>query len=296
MSGKRPAIEFKDVHFAYVKDTPVLKGIDLTIGQGEFITVIGQNGSGKSTLVKHLNGLLEPDEGAVHLYNDNGTAYDTREHSMGTLAGLVGYVFQNPDDQIFHTSVRSEIAYGLGNIGVPENEHGNQIAEVLDAVGLPGQANRNPFNMGKGERQRLAIASILAVEPGVICVDEPTTGQDRQEAADIMEILQSYNDDGYTIIAITHDIALAARYTDRVVVLSDGAILADGPPKEVFRKEAHLEQTNIRPPQITQLYGTLNDCDIEIGDDLWLTVENAHDVISQLYEQSDPVASPDWKD
>jgi energy-coupling factor transport system ATP-binding protein len=282
LSAGPPAIEFDDVRFAYVKDTPVLKGIDLTIDRGEFVTIIGQNGSGKSTTVKHLNGLLEPDSGAVRVYDEEGTAYDTREHPMRTLAGLVGYVFQNPDDQIFHTSVYEEIAYGLSNIGVPEAEHAERIETVLEAVNLGGRANGNPFNMGRGERQRLAIASILAMRPGVICVDEPTTGQDRQEAASIMEILQSYNDDGHTVITITHDIALAAQYTDRVVVLSDGRVIADGSPAEVFRDEAHLKQTNVRPPQITQLYGALADRGSPPGDDLWLTVEDAYRAVAQL--------------
>lgn len=275
-------MEFDDVRFAYTKDTPVLKGIDLTIDRGEFVTIIGQNGSGKSTTVKHLNGLLEPDGGAVRVYDEEGTAYNTREHPMRTLAGLVGYVFQNPDDQIFHTSVYQEIAYGLSNIGVPETEHAERIGTVLEAVNLGGRANGNPFNMGRGERQRLAIASILAMRPGVICVDEPTTGQDRQEAASIMEILQSYNDDGHTVITITHDIALAAQYTDRVVVLSDGRVIADGSPAEVFRDEAHLKQTNVRPPQITQLYSALAARGLAPGDDLWLTVEDAYDAVARF--------------
>jgi len=296
MSAGNPVIEFDSVRFAYVKDAPVLKGIDLTVDRGEFVTIIGQNGSGKSTLVKQLNGLLEPDEGMVRVYDDEGIAYDTREYPMRTLAGLVGYVFQNPDDQIFHTTVRDEITYGLKNISVPESEHGDRIAEVLDTVNLAGRAGGNAFDMGKGERQRLAIASILAMQPGVICVDEPTTGQDRQEAADIMGILQSYNNDGHTVITITHDIALAARYTDRVIVLSSGTVIADGPPEDVFRDEAHLKQTNIRPPQITQLYRTLSSRSVGAGDDLWLTVEDAHRVLYRLYEKGDLATTPERED
>lgn len=289
-----PAIEFDDVRFAYVEDEPILKGIDVTIDSGEFVTVIGQNGSGKSTMVKHLNGLLEPDTGAVRVY-DGQTGFDTAEHPMRTLAGMVGYVFQNPDDQIFHTLVYDEIAYGLENIAVPEDDRLDRVKSALEDVNLEDRLGDNPFSMGKGERQRLAIAGVLAMRPGVICVDEPTTGQDRREATEIMEILQSYNDNGHTVIAITHNIALAAQYTDRVLVVSDGQIIADGPPGEVFRDEENLEKTNIRPPQITQLHERLSSRGIDTGQNLWLTVDDAYRNISGRLSSSASEIGADGK-
>jgi len=280
-----PAVEFEEVEFSYVADTPVLTGVDATFGRGEFITIIGQNGGGKSTLVKHLNGLLVPDAGSVRVHDETGS-YDTSEHSMRTLASIVGYVFQNPDDQIFHTSVRDEIMYGLRNIGVPPAECDARIEDVLDQVGLGDRLHENPFSLGKGERQRLAIASVLAMEPHIICVDEPTTGQDKTEAAGIMEILRAYNERGHTVIAITHDIALAAAYTDRVVVIKDGQIIADGPPERVFLDAEHLQQTNIRPPQITQLGVELRrTVGADLYDDMWLTVDDAVDDICSFLNQ-----------
>ncbi|QLG60357.1 energy-coupling factor ABC transporter ATP-binding protein [Halorarum salinum] len=285
-TGKHPALVVDGVEFGYVSDTTVLHDVDLSIDSGEFVTIIGQNGSGKSTLVKNVVGLLKPDQGSVTIYDDDGTPYETTEQPMNVLARYVGFVFQNPDDQIFHTSVQKELTYGLKNIGVPEAERQERIESVLDAVGLSTDGSQNPFNLGKGQRQRLAIAAVLVMRPQTIIVDEPTTGQDRKESKRIMEILQEYNDEGHTIIAITHDIALAAEYTDRVVAIRDGDVIADGPPERVFLDEQNLKETNIRPPQITQLGAALNDrLDADILEEMWLTTDDAfEDTIDALSE------------
>lgn len=283
MTEAPTALDIANVEFSYIEGTPVLKGIDLGFDRGEFVTIIGQNGSGKSTLVKQFNGLLEPDSGSVTVYDADGDGYETSHHSMKTLSEHVGYVFQNPDDQIFHTTIRKEIEYGLENIGIPDEDRAQRIDSVLGAVDLGGRKDENPFSLGIGERQRLAIAGVLAMEPDVICVDEPTTGQDHTEARRIMEILQEYNESGHTVVAVTHDMGLAAEYTDRVIVVKDGQILDDGPPEEVFLREEHLKETNIRPPQITQVGNELQlDAPEDVLDEMWLTVEDAYEDISQL--------------
>lgn len=284
-----PALRLSDVEFGYTEETNVLNGIDLDIDAGEFVTIIGQNGSGKSTLVKHFNGLLTPDSGTAKVYAQDGTAYSTADESLKVLARFVGYVFQNPDDQIFHTSVYEEIEYGLKNIDVPVEDRPDRIETVLEQVGLNTDGRQNPFDLGKGQRQRLAIASVLAMESQIICVDEPTTGQDRSESQRIMEILREYNKRGHTVIAITHDIALAAAYTDRVIVVNDGNIAADGTPAEVFLEKKHLEETNIRPPQITQLAMALKERhDYEdILQGMWLTVQEAFEDMTRGDEQSE---------
>jgi energy-coupling factor transport system ATP-binding protein len=282
-----PRIRIDDIEFSYVPETKVLRGIDIDIDAGEFVTIIGQNGSGKSTLVKHLIGLLKPDSGSVTVYDEDDTAYSTAEHPMGTLARIVGFVFQNPDDQIFHTNIYDELEYGLKNVGVPEADRGERIRSALEEVDLQTDGRQNPFQMGKGQRQRLAIASTLVMDPAVICVDEPTTGQDRKESQRIMEILKRYNERGRTIIAITHDIALAAEYTDRVIVVKDGSIIADGPPERVFLDPENLEETNIRPPQITQL-GLELETRIEdkILDEMWLTTDDAYEDMLELFKSA----------
>lgn len=282
------ALQLSDIEFSYTEEAVVLKGIDLDVEAGEFLTIIGQNGSGKSTLVKQFNGLLTPDRGSVTVHGPDGTPYATTDEPLKRIAQYIGYVFQNPDDQIFHTSVYEEIAYGLKNIGVPKEEIPTRIETVLGQVGLDTDGGQNPFNLGKGQRQRLAIASVLAMEPQIICVDEPTTGQDRTESQRIMEILQEYNERGHTVVVITHDIALAAEYTDRVIVVNDGTIAADGPPKEIFLKRDHLEKTNIRPPQITQLGIALKERTDrqDLLDEMWLTVQDA-------FEDMKPNERPD---
>lgn len=286
--NRQHALKLSDIEFSYTDEALVLKGIDLDIDAGEFITIIGQNGSGKSTLVKQFNGLLKPDEGSVTVHGPDGTPYVTEDEPLKRLSQYIGYVFQNPDDQIFHTSVYEEVAYGLKNIGVPKEEIPTRIERVLDQVGLDTDGEQNPFNLGKGQRQRLAIASVLAMEPQIICVDEPTTGQDRTESQRIMEILKEYNERGHTVVAITHDIALAAEYTDRVIVVNEGTIAADGPPEQIFLEKDNLEKTNIRPPQITQLGIALRDRTSYEGflDEMWLTVQDAfEDMRSEQGEQ-----------
>lgn len=275
-----PIVTLEDVEFGYTSETTVLHGVDLAIERGEFVAIIGQNGSGKSTLVKQFNGLLEPDRGRAVVHETPNAGLDTRHNSMKTLADVVGYVFQNPDDQIFHTTIYEEIAYGLTNCGVPESEHDERIERVLDAVGLAGRTWDNPFSLGVGERQRLAIASVIAMEPELICVDEPTTGQDPTEARQIMDILKGYNNRGHTVVTITHDMALVANYTDRVVVIGDGEVIADGPPEEVFLREEHLERTNVRPPQIAQLASVLRERATDTTlDEMWLSVDDARDAL-----------------
>ncbi|GGN20979.1 energy-coupling factor ABC transporter ATP-binding protein [Halarchaeum nitratireducens] len=286
MSDSRPIIEIDSVEFGYDPGTTVLRGVDLTFDRGEFVTVIGQNGSGKSTLVKHLTGLLEPDEGSVTLYDGTGESYDTRRDSITDLSAHIGYVFQNPDDQIFHTRIDEEIEYGLKNIGVPPDEREERIESVLEATQLEEHRYGNPFSLSIGERQRLAIASVLAMEPDVICVDEPTTGQDHAEARKIMDILQDYNDRGHTVVAVTHDMGLAAEYTDRVVVVKDGDVIDDGPPEEVFLRGEVLEESNIRPPQITQVGIQLEEeSPADVLEEMWLTVEDAYDDIESFHRR-----------
>ena len=272
-----PAVRVDGVEFSYVPGTPVLREIDLRIDRGEFVTVIGQNGSGKSTLIKHFNGLLAPDRGTVEIFDTGGSGHDTRKHSIRTLSRLVGHVFQNPDDQLFHTSINDDLWYGLENLGVPTEEGDARIERVLEQVELAGRRYANQFQLGKGERQRLALAGVLVMEPPILCVDEPTTGQDPTEARRIMDILEEYNERGNTVVVVTHDMALAATYTDRLIALKDGDVLADGPPEEVFLEQAALAETNIRPPQITRLWDALRErLSREDLERVWLTVDDAY--------------------
>lgn len=261
-------IRVQGLHYAYPDGTLALEGIDLELAKREFIALIGQNGSGKTTLSKCLNGLFGPTAGSVTV-----DGLDTTETSISQMVRRVGYVFQNPDHQLFNSNCWDEIAYGPRNIQLPESEVQERVEEAADVVGLdPFYFQEHPFFLPKGLRQRVAIASILALRPQVIIVDEPTTGQDARQSIDIMEFLQRLNEQqGHAVIIITHDMPIVARYARRVVALAEGKILADGPTAEVFSQPETLAKTFIEPPQITQLAQRSLDLGFDAGT---LTVES----------------------
>src|SRR5450759_786469 len=252
MNDTQPAayISVQHMSYSYPDGTQALRDIDLKIDRGEFIALIGQNGSGKTTLSKCLNGLYKPSRGAVIV-----DGLDTRSTSIVQMVRRVGYVFQNPDHQLFSANVWDEIAYGPRNIHLPADEVRARVEEAAAIVGLTSDDyEEHPFFLTKGMRQRVAIASILALQPHAIIVDEPTTGQDIPQSLEIMNFLQRLHDEqGHIIIIVTHDMPIVARYAKRVVAMGQGQVLADGPTAEVFANTPALAQTFVEPPQITQL-------------------------------------------
>lgn len=253
------AVEIKNVEHVYGGTVRALDGVSLSIRQGEFVAIIGKNGSGKTTLAKHFNGLLKPTnkDGETLLRGKDGELFSTRGVPLYKLASTVGYVFQNPDRQIFHDSCREELEYGLANIGVPKQEWGPRVEETLRLVGLPGAEETNPVHLGRGERQRLAIASTLVMEPQVAVIDEPTTGQDPDEGRMILDFLARFNRSGKTVVIISHDMALVAAYSSRVIAMQNGNVLVDAAPHDVFSRSDVLEETNVRPPQAAVLASRL---------------------------------------
>jgi energy-coupling factor transport system ATP-binding protein len=250
MTDTSPFIQVVDLIYTYPDGTQALDRLNLTISTGEFIALIGQNGSGKTTLSKCLNGLFKPTSGDVIVDGLN-----TKTTSIVQMVRRVGYVFQNPDHQLFNSNCWDEIAYGPRNIELPEAEVKERVAEATSVVGLPEQYfDEHPFFLPKGLRQRVAIASILALRPKVIIVDEPTTGQDAKQSLEIMDFLVDLNEQhGHAIIIITHDMPIVAQYANRVVSMGQGQILSDGPTADVFSQPETLAKTFIEPPQITQL-------------------------------------------
>jgi energy-coupling factor transport system ATP-binding protein len=244
-------IQVENLHFRYPDGTYALRGVDMEVGEGEMLALIGQNGSGKTTLSKCLNGLFEPSEGRVLV-----KGLDTRTASMAReLVTRVGYVFQNPDHQLFNDSVYKELRYALDNVGVPEAEQRERITEAAEIAGVSEDImSEHPFFLPKGIRQRVAIASILALKPSVIIVDEPTTGQDAQQSIAVMDFLEKIRrEEGRSIVIVTHEMSIVARYAQRVVALCEGQVLLDGPTAEVFAQPDVLVRTYVQPPQITQL-------------------------------------------
>ncbi len=252
-SHDRPVrVSVERASYEYDRGRTVLSDVNLTIRDGEFIAIVGQNGSGKSPLAHLLNGLRRPTAGTVHIH---GT--DSRRMTAAQLAATVGYVFQNPDHQIFAETVEQEVAFGARNLGVGREECARRVTAALSAVGLdrPEIPGHDPFSLTKGDRQRVAVASVLAAKPGILIFDEPTTGLDAVESLRMMDMLRRLNREGQTIIMITHALSLVTRYARRSIIMRDGRIHADGPTRKVFEQLSvaeFAEGTGLEVPPLTR--------------------------------------------
>ncbi|HLE58166.1 MAG TPA: ABC transporter ATP-binding protein [Candidatus Limnocylindria bacterium] len=222
-----------------------LREVDLAIGSGQRVAIIGQNGSGKSTLVRHLNGLLRPTSGRVRHDGE-----DVAHRTVAQLARSVGLVFQDPERQIFSGSVAAEVEFGPRNLGLRGAALQDAVSEALARVGLEAARRTNPYDLGQSGRKLLTLASVLAMRTPVLVLDEPTTGQDRRGTEIVRRVVATASAEGRTVIAISHDMEFVASTFDRVVVLGEGRVVLDGTPAEVFAEGAWemLRATNLEPP------------------------------------------------
>jgi len=241
-SHLKPLIEVKNLWHAYPDGFVALKGINLKVCPGEFVAIMGRNASGKTSLVKHFNGLLKPTKGDVILDDIN-----TKETTVAELSRKVGYVFQNPNDHLFCDTVEEELAFTLNNLGSKGEEAELLINRTLERFGLMQYRYQYPRFLSGGEKQRVALASILVAQPQVIILDEPTRGMEYRLKAELMKFLDQYRREGRAVILVTQDVEIAAEFSDRVVLLSEGKIVVDGPRKEV------LSQALLFSPQINRL-------------------------------------------
>jgi energy-coupling factor transport system ATP-binding protein len=230
----------------------ILHDVSVSVTRGESVALLGQNGSGKTSLAKHVVGLMKVRAGSVRVGGRPVAAY-----GMAELSREVGYVFQNPDHQIFSDTVAAEVGFGLRNRGLADGEIAGRVAEALAAVELAGREAEDPFALAKGERERLAVASLLAYRPAAIFFDEPTTGLDAREAQRMMTFIRALNAGGLTVILITHAMWAAAEFAARTVVLSGGRIVLDGPTREVFARRGELTRLALAPPPAADLAGRL---------------------------------------
>jgi len=253
-SKKSVAVQVSHLIYEYNPGEPALRGMNMTIEEGQFVALIGQNGAGKTTLAKHFNGLLKPTCGEVIVEGMNTLHYDTSD-----LSKTIGYVFQNPDHQIFSATVEKELEFGLKNANYKGKDIKDRVDEVLQYTGLEKFRSVHPFSLGKGERQMIAVASILVLKPKLLIIDEPTTGSDWAGVQTMMALIKKLHAAGTTIIMITHDMDLVAQYAQRVIVLKDGDILLDGTPQEVFSHDQMLLDSAIIPPQLCRLSVHLSD-------------------------------------
>lgn len=248
------AIEINDLTFTYPGGFTALRDINLKVKRNEFVGIIGQNGAGKSTLLKNITGLLKPTKGEVIVVGVN-----TKQSTVADLATRVGFVLQNPDRQLFAPTVEEEVSFGPKNLKLPPDEIKQRVEEALGYVGLLEQREAFPPALSKGDRAKVVIASVLAMRPEVIILDEPTTGQDFRGCHQIMGIASRFHEAGHTVLVVTHHMALVTEYTQRTVVLCNGTVLMDDDTREVFSHPEILRQTFIVPPQVTQAGADLKE-------------------------------------
>jgi len=237
-------VSVKGLSHVYPDGTEALNGVSLDIFKGEYLVIVGQNGAGKTTLVKHFLNLLQPTDGIVKINGINA-----KEMSVSELARNIGYISQNPDNQIFNNTVGDEVGFALENLGYDPEEVRMRTSESLEAMGLTKFRDQHPLSLPKGDRARVIIAAILAMKPEIIVFDEPTTGQDYRGARQILEISRDLHQRGKTVIVITHHLYLMSDYAERVVVMGRGTILLDDDIRSAFHATDILKNTYLTAPQ-----------------------------------------------
>lgn len=278
-----PIIEIKDLYFSY-KDSgvPVLKNVNLKIEKNEFIGIIGQTGSGKSTLVKQLNGLLKPDKGQV-LFNGIDIFSNIKETQKARFK--IGMVLQYPEDQLFAETVFRDIAFGPENIGLSQNEVRAQVLNAAKFVGLSEDIlDRSPFEVSGGEKRRVAIAGIIAMNPDVLVLDEPSASLDPNGRKLLLSQIKRYHEEQHkTVILISHNMEDIVNLADRVVVLENGEIKVDESTKKLFSESSYeeLKRLNILPPDIMEVVSILRQKGVRLGNDI-LNVDDAVNEIVKL--------------
>ena len=276
-----------DLCFTYGAGTAfeqqALKHVNFEIQDGEFVGLIGHTGSGKSTLIQHLNGLERATSG--HIFY-NGTDIYSDGYNMKELRSKVGLVFQYPEHQLFEVDVLTDVCFGPKNQGLDQDEARERAKQALALVGMgPEYYEQSPFELSGGQKRRVAIAGVLAMEPEVLILDEPTAGLDPRGRDDLLNKLKALHEGrGLTIILVSHSMEDVARFAGRLMVMNHGEKVFDGTPKEVFRHYKELEQIGLAAPQITYLVHDLRHMGLEIDEDI-TTVPEARDAILKLYQK-----------
>lgn len=256
-------LEFSQVSFCYPGGLTALKDVSLTIRPGEFVAIAGRNGSGKTTLTKLMIALLKPSSGNISL---NGQA--TAKQLPADLAPHIGYVFQNPDRQIFRDTVEAEVAYGPQQLGFESERIKTAVADALATVGLTDLAKAYPRALSKGQKQKVTIASALAMQPEILILDEPTSGQDARAGKQLMELLKKMHRQGKTIIMVTHNMELLAGYAQRAIIMEQGEKVFDGTVTELFAEPRDVKKWGLREPAAAVISRGLADYNVPVTSDV----------------------------
>ena len=280
-------MKLENVSFTYSPNTAyeihALKNINLEIRDGEFIGLIGHTGSGKSTLVQHFNGLMKATSGAIYY---NGENIYAEGYSMKQLRSNVGLVFQYPEHQLFEVDVLTDVCFGPKNLGLPKEEVEARAKKALQMVGLKEKYyKQSPFELSGGQKRRVAIAGVLAMEPKVLILDEPTAGLDPKGRDEILDQIKRIHEENHiTIILVSHSMEDVAKYVGRIIVMNQGEAMYDGTPKEVFSHYKELEKVGLAAPQVTYIMNALAEKGFDVSTDA-TTIEEATEEIFRAYRK-----------
>lgn len=252
-SSSQEVVNFDEVDYSHPNGTIAIRKVSFRINRSELIAILGSNGAGKTTLVRHINGLLKPTHGSVKVFGQ-----ETRLTTAANLSKRVGIVFQNPNNQLFEQTVRKEIEFALKNFGFQDDAIESRVKWALDYFGLSEYSERPPMELSGGEKKRLCIALVLAWDPDILILDEPTVGQDSEQKAKLFETIKFLLSRNKTVILVTHDIEFVWPLQPRIMLMSDGVIVADGPCQQILSDDSLLRKGRVLPPQLVEFWKLMN--------------------------------------
>jgi cobalt/nickel transport system ATP-binding protein len=275
--------KLENLSHCYSDGTLALDDVSLSFERGARIALLGTNGSGKTTLLHHLNGILKPTSGTIY-YEDEPLQYDSK--SLLELRKRVGFVFQDPNDQLFAPTVKQDVAFGPLNLGIPAEQVKKIVEEALKTVGMDEFANKPPHFLSLGQKKRVALAGVLAMQPEVIIMDEPTSNLDPRATSEILHLLLHLNKEaGITLLLATHDVDMVPLFAKKLYILSKGKLASYGSPKELFSDTEMIRNVNLRSPRLTHLFEVLKkENNLPIGSELPLTISEARREILKLLD------------
>jgi len=280
------SIKIENLNHIYMKGTPfekkALDDISLEIAEGEFVALIGHTGAGKSTLIQHINGLLKPDGGRIFIDGEDITA---RKMNLSHIRKKVGLVFQYAEYQLFEETIEKDIAFGPGNLGLGDDEINKRVRKTMEIVGLDYETfkDKSPFELSGGQKRRVAIAGVVAMEPKVLILDEPTAGLDPKGRDDILyQIKELHRRLGITVILVSHSMEDVAKVADRIIVMDDGKNILDGKPGVIFKEVETLERVGLAVPQVTYLVKKLNEAGFSISEEVFTIEQAKQEILKNL--------------
>ena len=271
-------LETKNLSFTYHDGTQALRNVNIKIKKGEKIAIMGPNGAGKSTLFSHFNGLTEPTSGHVEV---DGEKIIFEREELLKVRQKVGIVFQDPNDQLFAPTVKEDVAFGPMNLGLSYEEVENRISEALEMVGMSGFEDKTPHHLSGGQQKRVAIAGIVAMRPDIMILDEPTAGLDPEGVDKVLNILNNLNKEGMSIVISSHDIEMVNGFADKIFVLYDGEIIAQGDKSEIFSDKELLKKAHLKSPITTEILYKLKENGLNV-DTTKITVDEVIDEVLKL--------------